>query len=168
MKRPFGVTIIGILLLVQGLLLVASASAVILLGITPGVGHFQPPSVVDFAGLSASDGLSATLVAALGVFIMLSAVGVLRLRSWAWLAAMTLQGWTMAVFLLSDLTRGRSSYPTAIISVVIVFYLNSRAVRQTFDVVRTREAAGAASPSAGARSATVAEAESRNRGEGSP
>lgn len=167
MKRPFGVTIIGILLLVQGLFLVASASAVILLRVTPGGGHFQPPSVVDFAGLSANDGLSATLVATLGTFIMLSAVGVLRLRSWAWLAAMTLQGWTLAVFLLGDLTRGRSSYPTAIVSVVIVFYLNSRAVRQTFDVVRTREAAEAVSPTASPRTDTAAEAGSRNRGTGS-
>ena len=146
MKRPFGVTIIGILLLVQGLFLAVPASAVIILNVTPRAGHLQPPPFLDFAGLSANDRFSATLIAALGAFILIGGVGVLRLHSWAWLAAMTLQGWTLAVFLLSELTRGRSSYLTAIISVIIVFYLNSRTVRQTFDLVRTREAAGAASP----------------------
>ena len=166
MKRPFGVIIIGTLLLVQGLFLAASASAVIFLNVTPGAGQLQRPPVLDFAGLSARDGTSAILVATLGVFIVISGVGVLRLRSWAWLAAMTLQGWTLAVFLLGELTRGRSSYSTAIISVVIVFYLNSRTVRQTFDLVRTREAAEVTSATTVAHSGTAGGGEMTSRGKG--
>ncbi len=136
MKRPFGVTLVGVLLLVQGLFLMVLASAAIFLNATLHSGRLGPLLAIDFARLTVTDPFSAVLVGALGVFIALSGVGVLRMLPWAWLAAMALQGWTLAVFLLAYFTRAQSSYPSVLLSVVIVFYLNSRTVRRTFDRIR--------------------------------
>lgn len=136
MKRPFGVTLVGVLLLVQGLFLMVLASAAIFLNATLHGGRLGPLLAIDFARLTVTDPFSAVLVGALGVFIALSGVGVLRMLPWAWLAAMALQGWTLAVFLLAYFTRAQSSYPSVLLSVVIVFYLNSRTVRRTFDRIR--------------------------------
>lgn len=146
MKRPLGVALIGGLLLVQGLFLIASAAAATFLQVASESGDFQVPGAIDITGLTASNVLSAVLVGGLGVFIVLSGIGVLRLHPWAWLAAMALQGWTLAVFLLDYVTSGRSSYSTALLSVVIVFYLNSRTIRRTFDLARRREAVTAGPP----------------------
>jgi hypothetical protein len=136
MKRPFGVTLVGVLLLVQGLFLMVLASAAIFLNATLHGGRLGPLLAIDFARLTVTDPFSAVLVGALGVFIALSGVGVLRMLPWAWLAAMALQGWTLAVFLLAYFTHAQSSYPSVLLSVVIVFYLNSRTVRRTFDRIR--------------------------------
>lgn len=141
MRRPLGVTLIGALLLIQGLFLVASAAAAIFPKVASEISAFRLPDAVNFTGLTADDVLSAALVGALGLFIALSGIGVLRLYPWAWLAAMALQGWTLAVFLLDHFIRGRSSYTTALLGVVIVFYLNSRTIRRAFALARRREAA---------------------------
>jgi hypothetical protein len=164
MKRPFGVTIIGVLLLAQGLYLVALPLAVIFLGALPGANSFRPPSVFDFAGLSLSEGFPAIFIGALGVFIVASGIGVLRLRPFSWLAAMALQGWTLLVFLLGGVSRGGSSYPAALLSVIIVFYLNSRSVRRTFDLVRDREASATGGEPAVSRAGTAAEPGAMRRG----
>jgi hypothetical protein len=141
MKRPFGVTLIGILLLVQGLFIVAQ---VVVLTIPrslslPVVG--RTTIAYNLTGLTPSDWLAAAVLGTLGIVITFSGIGILRLRAWAWLAAMALQGWTLAVLLFHYVTSGRSSYATMLLGVVIVFYLNSRTVRQTFDVVRNRRTA---------------------------
>ncbi len=162
MKRPFGVTLVGVLLLVQGLFLVVLASAAIFLKITLGGGLSGPLRAIEFTRLTVDDLLSGVVVGALGVFIALSGVGVLRLFSWAWLAAMALQGWTLALFLLDYFIGSRSSYGNysgVFLSVIIVFYLNSRTVRHTFDLVRRRESTAAAVPPALTHAGTATEVE---------
>ena len=164
MKRQFGVSIIGVLLLAQGFFFVGSALGGVFLSVAPGAGSFQPPHVVDFAGLTPGEGLSVIFIGALGVFIVMSGIGVLRLRPFSWLAAMALQGWTLLVFLLGGVSRGGSSYPAALLSVVIVFYLNSRSVRRTFDLVRDRGASATAGGPAVLRANTAAGPEAMSRG----
>jgi hypothetical protein len=164
MKRPFGVTVIGILLLAQGLYLVVLPLAAVFLKALPGADSFRPPLVFDFAGLSTSAGFSAIFIGALGVFILASGIGVLRLHPFSWLAAMALQGWTLLAFLLGGVSRGGSSYPAVLLSLVIVFYLNSRSVRRTFDLVRDREASATAGGPAVPRAGTAAEPEAMSRG----
>ncbi|MGZ3584777.1 MAG: hypothetical protein ACXWP6_19935 [Ktedonobacterales bacterium] len=169
MKRPFGVTLVGVLQLVQGLLLVGLAAAVIFLNATLGRGRLGQALVINLAGLTLTGVLSAVLVGALGIFIMLSGIGVLRLVSWAWLAAMALQGWTLALFLFSYFIRGQSNYstyPSVILSVIIVFYLNSRTVRRTFDRVRRNETASEAEPPAITHAGMTTEAEVTSRSSG--
>ena len=161
-KRPFGVTLVGVLQLVQGLLLVGFAAAAIFLNATLGSGRLGRALVVNLAGLTLTGVLSAVLVGTLGIFIVLSGIGVLRLVSWAWLAAMALQGWTLALFLFSYFIRGQSNYstyPSVLLSVIIVFYLNSRTVRRTFDRIRRRESTAGAVPSAMTDASMTTEAE---------
>jgi hypothetical protein len=125
---------------------VATASTVAYLTVAPEGRDVWLLRALHFTGLAAEDLISAALVGGLGLFIVLSGIGILRLHPWAWLVAMALQGWTLAVFLLDYFTRGQSSYSTALLSVIIVFYLNSRTIRRAFDLVRRREAMSARPP----------------------
>lgn len=146
MKRPLGVTLMGVLLLVQGLFLIALALAITNLMISSERASEQQLLVVDIATFTVSDWLLAVALGMLGIFIVISGIGVLRLRQWAWLVAMILQGWTLAVVLFDYFTRGTSSYFTMLLGVIIVFYLNSRGVRQTFDLAHTHEVTGTSAP----------------------
>ncbi len=166
-KRPFGVALVGVLLLVQGLFLVVLASAVIFLKTTLGGGLSGPLLAIDVTRLTVDDLLTAVVAGALGLFIALSGVGVLRLFPWAWLVAMALQGWTLALFLLDYFIRGPNrygNYPGVFLSVVIVFYLNSRTVRHTFDLVRRRESSAPPAPPALAHTGIATENEATSRG----
>lgn len=161
-KRPFGVTLVGVLLLVQGLLLLALAAAVIFLNVSLAGSVSGVVLTANMTRLTPAGVLSAVLVGALGIFIALSGIGVLRVVSWAWLAAMALQGWTLALFLFSYFIRGQSNYstyPSVLLSVIIVFYLNSRTVRRTFDRVRRRESASEAVSPAITHASMTTEAE---------
>lgn len=166
MKRPFGVIIVGILLLIEGLFLVALGLAVIFLQAIPSARVRRQLFAFDFTRLTVADWLSAVLLAALGIFIVLSGVGVLRLRVWAWLVAMALQGWTLAIFLISYFTHGQSSYLSVILSVVIVFYLNSRTVRRTFDLIGRHTSTGAAKPPTITHAGVTTGAEVTSRSDG--
>ncbi len=148
MKRPFGVTIIAVLLLIQGVVLAAVAAIVLILKASPGAAYARLPLVFTIGGLTVTDWLAAVLAGALGIFIVVSAIAVLRLRPWAWFVAMVVQGWTLATLLFNYFTHGQTSYSTLILGVVIVFYLNSRSVRRTFDLARTREAGALTEPPA--------------------
>lgn len=170
MKRPFGVTLVGVLLLVQGLFLMILAGAAFFLNATQGSAVPAPLLALDYTTLTITGVLSAMIVGALGIFIVLSGIGVLRLLSWAWLAAMALQGWTLALFLWSHFTRAQSDYsgyPGVFLSVVIVFYLHSRAVRSTFDLVRRRESARAV-PQPIAHAALSGDSEVTGHSKGTP
>jgi hypothetical protein len=167
MKRPFGVTLIGVLLLAQGLYFLVLALVTTFLKDASAAGNYRPAHVVDVAGSAASEGFPAIVIGALGVFIVSSGIGVLRLSPFSWLAAMALQGWTLAVFLLGGVSRGWSTYPAVLLSIVIVFYLNSRSVRRTFDLVRDREVSATTAPPTVSSDGPPDEAEAMSRGSGS-
>lgn len=143
MKRPFGVTVIGVLMLAQGVLLIAEVVAALSTWVSPGAGAgtWRAPFVAGLGNLTTGDWLTTAVAGGLGLFITVCGIGMLRMHPWAWLAAMALQGWTLAVLLLDYFARGQSSYATMLLSTIIVFYLNSRTVRRTFEVVRGRETA---------------------------
>lgn len=166
-KRPFGVTLVGVLLLVQGFILALAASTVIYLNTTLESDSIRKLLAISHITFTVTTLFSTVLIGVIGVFIVLSAIGMLRLRPWAWLAAMALQGWTLALFLIDYFTDGLSSnanYLNALLSVVIVFYLNSRTVRHAFDLARHRESGLAAVPPVitHATVATTSEATSRS------
>jgi hypothetical protein len=77
---------------------------------------------------------------ALGLFSAAAGIGVLRLLPWAWFGAMALQGWTLATLLLNYFVRGQGGYLNMLLGVIIVFYLNTRSVRDTFDLAQRRAA----------------------------
>lgn len=165
-KRPFGVTLVGALLLVQGLLLLMLAAAVIFLNVSLAGSISGVVLTANLTRLTVTGVLSAMLIGVLGIFIALSGIGMLRLVSWAWIAAMALQGWTLALFLFGYFIRGQSNYstyPSVLLTLIIVFYLNSRTVRRTFDRIRRRESAAVAVPPAITHTGVTTETEVPSR-----
>lgn len=76
-------------------------------------------------------------VLAVAFFNLVIAVGMVFLRSWAWIAAMTVQGVALAGALWSYF-QGEPNYPAMLLSVFLVFYLNLREVRRPFGVEELR------------------------------
>lgn len=140
MKRPLIVTIIGVLLLLQSLFSTLFAGGVIALSIAMEQEMLPPDLAADFARLALPDTLSLTTVLTIGIFGLVSSVGLLRLRPWGWLMAMIVQGVSLVVNLL-DYVRGDPNYFYLLFSVVVVLYLNQRGIQQVFDVTSypTRE-----------------------------
>lgn len=69
---------------------------------------------------------------------LVSGIGILRLRSWAWLMAMIAQGINLLAEMV-NYTRGQSSYISLVVSTIIVFSLNQRDVQIAFRVAHRRE-----------------------------
>jgi hypothetical protein len=147
MKRPFGVTLIGGLLLVQGAVLLVQVAADVWLLVTRGGVVTQPQIAVNIGELSLNEWLAAIVVGTLSITSIAVGIGMWRMRPLAWFLAMVLQGWTLATLLLDHFTRGGGNYASMLIAVIIVFYLNTRAVREPFDLARRRAAAGGTTPS---------------------
>jgi hypothetical protein len=94
----------------------------------------------------------------LGFFSAAAGIGVLRLLPWAWFGALALQGWTLATLLLSYFVRGQGGYLSMLLGVIIVFYLNTRTVRDTFDLAQRRAAPEEGMPPAASPTGVPAEA----------
>jgi hypothetical protein len=77
-------------------------------------------------------GLAALIVIA-GGGLALASVGLLRLREWAWVLAMVLQGVGLADALY-ETYLGQSQYVTLAAGSFVVLVLNQREVRQAFDL----------------------------------
>lgn len=133
MKRPLGVTILGVLTLLQGLTLIVLAVLALVFEITLLTGTIPLERIHVFAVLTPGDILSAVGLAVFGVLGLVSGIGILRLRAWAWLMGMLLQGVTLATLLIGYF-QGYPSYFNMLLGAIIVFYLNQRTIRQAFDV----------------------------------
>jgi hypothetical protein len=73
--------------------------------------------------------------------ILVLITGLFRLRRWAWVMVMVANGLTM-VLNLFHYFRGEPFYLSMILSLAIVFYLNSRDVQTAFKTRRQSQAAG--------------------------
>jgi uncharacterized membrane protein (DUF2068 family) len=139
MKRTIGVTIIGWFVLLQGVVQIILSS--LLLSVI--IAQWTPTPPLDRVIVVADEGRSATTgimllssaYITLGVFAMVSGVGMLRMRAWAWLMAMIIQGIAMTIGLFSYF-QGEPSYLEMLFSVVIVFYLNQRDIQRAFSVAQ--------------------------------
>lgn len=139
MRRPRSVSIIGMLLLLQGMFEGVVIGLVLALK-TDQLSSTLPPQIADaLHHLALADVLLIAAEGLLALAALLSCVAVLLLRPWAWLIAMTVQGSTMAIELFNYL-RNRPNYPDMVLAAVIVFYLNTHTVRHVFDVARRRAA----------------------------
>jgi hypothetical protein len=85
---------------------------------------FMPFAMVD----SMVSGIVTVCLAVMGVII---AVALLGMRSWAWLAAICLQGIGLASALYGFF-RNRPNYFGMLIGILLVLYLNQREVRAAF------------------------------------
>jgi hypothetical protein len=86
--------------------------------------QFMPLALVD----SMVSGIVTVFLAVLGVII---AIALLGMRSWAWLAAICLQGLGLASALYGYF-RNRPNYFGMLIGILLVLYLNQHEVRTAF------------------------------------
>lgn len=135
MKRPRGVTIIGVLMFIQGLIAALLVGVLVAPTLAVGVGAL-PPILLPVSALETLPGpLAVGAQAVLGVLSLVGGIAILQLRPWAWFVAMLLQGIALVANLVSYF-EGRPPYLSLLLAVVIVFYLNARAIRQVFDLVQ--------------------------------
>lgn len=138
MKRPRIATIVGVIVLIQGLIFTAFASLTLGLFGARLWGTLPPDVVAELPTVRLSAVLFAVTALVMGVVGLVSGVGILRLRSWAWLVAMIAQGINLVTELI-DYSRGEANYLSMLISVIIVLYLNQRDVQQVFRVAQHRD-----------------------------
>jgi hypothetical protein len=135
MKRPRSVTFIGVLLLVQGLILSIAPGVLIGLIIAERLDVLPINETVNVPAILQESTLSFFSTFVVGIFGLVSSIGLLRMRYWGWLMAMIVQGVAMTLKLI-EYSRGQPDYVQMFVSVFIVFYLNQRHIRQFFDVAR--------------------------------
>ncbi len=114
-RRPRGVIIIAALLLIQAGVWTAT-----------GTLYFSELPVFRLPAMETS----AFALALAGVNVIV-AVGMIFLRPWAWVGAMTVQGLSLVAGLWSY-SLGERDYPLMVTSVMVVLYLNLREVRRPF------------------------------------
>jgi hypothetical protein len=127
-QRPFGVTIIALLLLANGLLAVGEGIQLTYDFYREHSGKIHEEEVEKLAeDLSLLDWLTLPVTIA-GIVL---AWGMWTLRSWAWTATIALQGVYLAAQ-LHDYIQGEPVYHNLLITVVTVFYLNTHDVQVVF------------------------------------
>jgi hypothetical protein len=114
-RRPFGVTMIAWLLIINML----SIGTTLLLEDSP------------FGIEIDNDFVEGSITLALLVIAIVIAVGLWRLRRWAWIATMIWFGVSMATA-LAAWRDGHAPYTSMVLDVITVFYLNQRDVQAAF------------------------------------
>lgn len=115
LRRPRGVIIIAALLLIQAAVWIAT-----------GTLYFSELPVFRLPAMETS----AFALALAGVNVIVAG-GMILLRPWAWVGAMTVQGLSLVAGLWSY-SLGERDYPLMVTSVMVVLYLNLREVRRPF------------------------------------
>jgi hypothetical protein len=70
---------------------------------------------------------------------LFTTIGLIRMRPWAWTAAMVLMGIRLA-FGLGDYLFDSPAFDLLFINVVLVFLLNQREVRKAFGIIKESRA----------------------------
>jgi hypothetical protein len=137
MKRPLSLTIIGTLVLLQGIAFGSFGSLTLALYLAPLSEALPRELLAELPAIQLRELLPATAALMLGTFGLVSGVGILRLRPWSWVMAMITQGINLATE-LANYTRGHANYLSMVASVVIVLYLNQRDVQRAFNAALHR------------------------------
>ena len=134
MKRPFGVILLGIVILLVGLFLTALSAFALFVNIAHVSGRL-PPGWVFSGTFQTQDVFWITAQLALGIAALVSGMGLLLLRAWAWLLALALLGCEL-VIQLSNYFQGRPLYWAMLVTALLVLYLNQRPIRAAFHLVQ--------------------------------
>jgi hypothetical protein len=132
------VAFLAILLLAQGVLLIALGAIVPFFSID-GALSSTLVRLVDrlLAVASLGNLLPAVAQAILGIAALAAGVGIIQVRPWAWHMAMALQG-VILVVLLIEYFFGDHNYLDMLLAAIIALYLNWRPIRQAFEVAQQR------------------------------
>lgn len=128
-QRPRSVVILVVLQVVQSLGLLGYGISLVLENgrlFGAGEGALQYMPFAWFEGLS-----SGVVLICLALVTLLVSVALLRLKSWAWMAAMTIQGLGLLAGLLGYI-RNRPNYIGMLLGIILVLYLNNQEIQETF------------------------------------
>ena len=127
MRRPVGVVIIGILVLIAAVLEILASLAIL------GVAGLAAAGKAG-AALTGSVVILGVVTLAIGIFSLIFAISFLRLRRWAWWAVMIVELFQIASVVVQFVVNGyvRTALGALIVPVLIVLYLNTRKVRAAF------------------------------------
>jgi hypothetical protein len=131
--RPKSVTILAVLQVLQSLGFLAFGTIQIANYEWPDVIYWDTPETLipTFFDLIQS-GIGLIFV---GVLMLIVTIDLLRLKGWAWILSMSVQG--MGLFAaLSGYLRGEPNYISMFLGVLLVFYLNQQEVQDAFRQVR--------------------------------
>jgi hypothetical protein len=129
-RRPFGIYVIIVLQLLHVVTVMLDVFRV----------QFGLPSLL----LPEYGGAGATMVNyAVAALLLVTAVGLWLLKRWAWVVTMLTTGFGLALGLVRY-WQGVPIYGSMAINVLIVLYLNQRAVRRAFEGPRAASEGGAA------------------------
>jgi len=128
-RRSRSVTILAALHFLQSLVLLGFG---IYLVSTTGWAHPEATQASRFLPLALFQGMiSGVVTLVLALLGAVIAFALLRLKSWAWMAAMELQGLGLIAALYAYL-RGNPNYVGMLIGIILVFYLNQQEIRAAF------------------------------------
>jgi hypothetical protein len=133
-RRPRAVSFVATLLLVEALVVVLAGAtmATIELAGLPIPDEAAERAFFPYVETLPGLGLAVVIIVAGGGLAMAS-VGLLRLREWAWVLAMSMQGVGLADALY-ETYQGQPQYITLAMGSFVVLVLNQREVRHAFDV----------------------------------
>src|SRR5579885_2892016 len=138
MKRPLGVLLLGALILVVGLFLSLLTALLLLSTLARSTGNLPPDWVIFGEPRQVQDVLLLAAQFVLGVAAVVSGIGLLLIRTWAWLLALALLGCEL-IIQLSNYFQGRPNYWGMLFSALLVLYLNQRPIRKAFHIEPKRE-----------------------------
>ncbi len=138
MRRPRGVTLIALVILLSGLVKLVSAVVELLLFLSFVTSSAALNELIYLIGSMVNTTLlGVEVLLAFGIFELISALGILSMRPWAWLMAMIAQGAVLA----NELARYPSdgTLPSGmLVAIVFIFYLNQHHIRRVFVVAQHR------------------------------
>lgn len=146
-RRPRAATVLGWLLIIQGVLalILFGGLLAVLFAVQTGSLVVEPAELANPVGrgpvlLSVGASLA-------GAFSLVSGVGLLRLQTWAWLLALITQGVVLSVALI-EYWSGNRDYLTLTLSIAQVYLLNRSDVQQAIRPVGPHTAETLPKPSA--------------------
>jgi hypothetical protein len=135
MARPFGVTIIAILMIISGIvMIIVGAGTVAIAPFLPPLAQTEGMMIDGISGalLSVTAIISGTILLALGIAALFIAYGLFKARGWAWTAAVVLSIIVIIMSVVSIVTGNIGSIISLAINGVILYYLYRPHVKAYF------------------------------------
>lgn len=135
MRRPRSITLVGILLVLYGLALMATAGLVTLLSLWPEALQVEIAQLRELIDqVSRLDVVLLGGQVLIGLIMLVGGIGLLQLRGWAWLMAIIGLGVHLLILLI-DYWRREPIYWAMLASGLLCFLLNLREVKQTLGLI---------------------------------
>jgi hypothetical protein len=128
-QRPRSVVILAVLQFLQSLGLLGYGISLV---VENGRVFGMPTGALQYMPFAWFEGLSSGVVLiCLALVTLFVAVALLRLKSWAWMAAITIQGLGLLAALFGYI-RHRPNYIGMLLGIILVLYLNNQEIQETF------------------------------------